>query len=956
MLQSLVKLRNNLTLVVLLSFLLTPVITYSFIEIINLRTSFHFFQTTAGLAVPGIFTLLSLWIGVYTYRFLNPVFALLKNDSTNSPAPDAIRRHMQAFGTNYWLFFLLYVLLIPTVHHWVMGATSAATPNDLMQFILLHLVIAVLTGLPGYFYAINALGIVSRYIGLDHVHVSLKTKIMLIGCFVPLLMLTIAAKYYWWKTGFLNHEFITVYALLAALSFIVTWLCLRGVTQALAPVQKVTLASGASTYQRLAERLTPHSTDEIGLLVQTLGKLFKRLGDQEQHVHAIVEHAAEGIFILDDVGNIETFNPAAQNLFGYTIDEVRGNSINWLIPNFNHDQSNYAAMQGTHEVTAKHKNGRKLIMSVRINQMTMDNQHYYNCLISDISDRKAYERMLIDAEARYRDLVETAHDLVWRMDNRCRWTYLNTAVTHIYGYEACDMLFKHYSQFQAPESRLRDEKAWQSLLEGKELLGYETVHLDSNNKKHHLSFNARPTLNDDGSIAYITGTARDITAQKAYETELTYQAQHDSLTGLFNRNYFQQELERLVTRVARSAAECAVFYLDLDQFKYVNDTLGHAAGDRLLIDTTNLLRSNIREGDLLSRFGGDEFTILLYNINPVEVAAVAENLRLLFENYQFIDSGKAFNVTISIGATCITNKSVSADDVLSQADLACNLAKSQGRNCVHIYDEKENEKDGLTEDMGWASRVRDAYENDRFSLVFQPIFSIADHQVHDYEVLLRMRRDNGDAILPGGFMPAAERFGLVHNVDRWAVSRAMIHLADIEKDPQFITTNTGHRDIHFAINLSGMAFEDRELLPMIRSLLNETKLDPSRLTFEITETAAIANLRAASKFIGKLKDLGCQFALDDFGSGFCSFSYLKQLPVDKLKIDGSFVQGLANTPVDQAMVQSMNQIAHALGKQTIAEFVENKETLNLLREYGVDYAQGNFLGKPQAHVRSVLLN
>jgi len=948
MLQSLVRLRNRLTVVTLFCFMFTPVIAYGIGYVFGVPVDYKFFLTPMGNVVLGLFGVLATWAGLYSYRFFNPVFDWLEEKQKTKTIPESLSNHIQAFGTNYWLFYLLYILLIPTVHYWFSLSPVVQTPaTGLLQFILLHLSVAVLVGMPGYFYALNAMGVISRYVGLNHVHISLKTKVMLIGCFIPFLMLTIFLRYYSWKAGFLNNEILIAYIGLGLLAFVTTWLCLSGITQALAPVHKVTLSSGASSYQRLAERLSPHSTDEIGLLVQTLGKVFKRLGDQEQHVHAIVEHAAEGIFIIDAVGTIETFNPAAQQLFGYSIDEVCGKPIGLLIPGFSFTEDKSALIQGEHEVTGQHRNGRELIMSVRVNEMRMDNQIYYNCLIADISERKAYERMLIDAEARYRDLVETAHDLVWSVDNKGRWTYLNEAVTHIYGYEASDMLFKPFSEFQAPESKQRDAKAWKKLKAGKELLGFETIHIDSNNKKHHISFNAKPTMNDDGSIAYITGTARDITDRKAYEAELTYQAQHDSLTGTYNRHYFQQELERVVSRVARSAADCAVIYLDMDQFKYVNDTCGHAAGDRLLMDTTNLLRNNIREGDLLTRFGGDEFTILLYNIDSEETAIVAENLRLLFENYQFVDSSKAFNVTISVGVACITNQSISGEDVLSQADLACNLAKSQGRNCVHIYDASENKKDGLTEDMGWASRVRDACDNDRFSLVFQPIVSIADGNVNDYEVLLRMRRENGDTILPGGFMPAAERFGLVHNVDRWAVSRAMKHLATI--DPSL-------DDIRFAINLSGMAFEDRELLPMIKSLLNETRLEPSRLTFEITETAAIANLSAASKFISRLKDIGCQFALDDFGSGFCSFAYLKKLPVDKLKIDGSFVQSLACTTVDQAMVQSMNQIAHALGKQTIAEFVENEATLNLLRDYGVDYAQGNFLGKPQAHVNSLVMN
>lgn len=290
-----------------------------------------------------------------------------------------------------------------------------------------------------------------------------------------------------------------------------------------------------------------------------------------------------------------------------------------------------------------------------------------------------------------------------------------------------------------------------------------------------------------------------------------------------------------------------------------------------------------------------------------------------------------------MGITHINNHTESAESALSQADIACNVAKKQGRNCFHIYDAADKQLDGMTEDMGWATRVRNAYENDHFSLVYQPIVSVNDGKVEDYEVLLRMELDDGQRILPGGFIPAAERFGLINHVDRWTVSRSMHALVKLHEE---------NSNIRFAINLSGRAFEDKELLPMIQGILDNTGLEPTSLTFEITETAAIANISAAKTFISKLKDMGCQFALDDFGTGFCSFAYLKNLPVDKLKIDGSFVQSLDTSKVDRAMVQSMNQIAHALDKKTIAEFVQNEKTLNILKDYGVDFAQGHHLGKP----------
>ena len=743
-------------------------------------------------------------------------------------------------------------------------------------------------------------------------------------------------KYYWWRTQFVTNEIIIAWVLLGLSAFAISILAIRSLSQSLRPVEDVLSGKyGASSYADMATRLKPQSNDEIGSLIQMLGKLFRRLGDQESYVNAIIDNTAEGIIVVNEQCNIETFNPAAEKLFGYSCHEIHNKPINWLMPMIT--EQNIRELCGEHEVSGKRRNGERFEVSLRISRMDIDNGLFYTCLVGDISERKAAEFKLKEAEARYRDLVETAHDLVWSMDREGRWTYLNDAAKRIYGYEPREMLQQNFINFQASESYERDMAAFAQVLDGKELLQYETIHIDKEGNHRHISFNAKPLFDDTGVVARITGIARDITEQKIFERELTYQAQHESLTGLYNRNYFQQELQRLISRVARSGAECALLYIDLDQFKYVNDSLGHAAGDRLLLECTTMLKTHIREGDLLARFGGDEFTILLYNVDKVAAERVAENLRHLFESYRFMDSGKTFNVTSSIGITLINSSTKSVDDALSQADLACNISKTQGRNCVHMHNPHDFEKSGMAEDIGWATRVRDAIDKDRFKLAYQPIMSVASGQVMDYEVLLRMVTENGDQIMPGGFMPAAERFGLVNQVDRWTVRQAIQQLAQLHDEGMFV---------RFSINLSGHAFDDNKLLPMINSLLLDTRLEPSALTFEITETAAIADMQSAMRFINQLKEIGCQFALDDFGSGFCSFTYLKHLPVDKLKIDGAFVQGLPNTNVDQAMVQSMNQIAHALGKQTIAEFVENQATLDILKKFGVDYAQGNYLGKP----------
>lgn len=935
----LLKQQRRLVLIATVSFALSPVCGYAVAAFFGMFDLAALLSSHTGLLMLALYGLLAVSVPVYFHKLLSPLIRWHRNHTYGQPLPESLNHRLAGFTSRYWSFYLLYVLLLPTVQHWGMPATQPdGLALSLLNSMLLQLVIAILVGMPGYLLSLTSLGRLNRHLGLPIIQVSLKTKMLLIGAYLPILTTAVLMKYYWWQTGHLSDAILLAWSLLAVTSIVITALAIRSLHQSLLPVQRVIHGSGASTNQQLAQQLRPHSLDEIGYLVQMLGRLFNRLVEQESHVSAIVDHAAEGIVVLDAGQNIDIFNPAAEKLFGYSAQEIRGKPLSWLLPGLDVHNSSQNTDTAEQETYGRHRNGTSIPMAIRVSQMQRDAQQFYTLLVADISERKATERQLLEAESRYRNLVETAHDLVWSMDNTGRWTYLNSAATTIFGYTPDAMLNRHFSEFQAPQSAERDTAAFARLLAGKELVQYETICLDQQDYEHHLSINARPIIDDDGEIIAISGTARDITAQKQFEQELTYQAQHDSLTGLYNRNYFQRELERVISRIARSAGECALVYLDLDQFKYVNDTVGHAAGDRLLIECTDLLLYNVREGDLVARFGGDEFTVLLYNIDRQHVMTALENIRKVFERYRFLEAGQTFNVTCSIGATLVDNQTTSAEAALAQADLACNVAKSQGRNRAHLYNATDNEQTAMAEDVGWIARVRDAIDNDKFELMYQPIFTLSSEAVHGYEVLLRLPTADGKSIMPGGFIPAAERFGLVQQLDRWAVTRAMQYLADL---------HNANLTTRFAINLSGRAFDDAELLDIIHGILRDSQLNPSALTFEVTETAAIANLQAARKFISKLKDMGCNLALDDFGTGFCSFTYLKHLPVDTLKIDGSFIQGLVQSKVDQAMVQSMNQIAHALGKTTIAEFVEDHRTLQLLREIGVDYAQGHYLGMPR---------
>ncbi len=456
------------------------------------------------------------------------------------------------------------------------------------------------------------------------------------------------------------------------------------------------------------------------------------------------------------------------------------------------------------------------------------------------------------------------------------------------------------------------------------------------NHSHNL-LAERLTPQSSDEIGYLTQKLSALFQMLGDQDEkLTYQVEHDSLTGLYNRHYFNNALKDLVARVTHRDIQCMLFYIDLDKFKEVNDTLGHASGDRLLIECARMMESHTRDGDLLARLGGDEFAIILHNTNHEKAEHISSNLLTMFEEYRFVEDGKTFNISCSIGMASIDHTSKSAETVLSQADQACHAAKTAGRNQAKFYE--PNSPDDISEfniDTGWASRVRLMLDNDdHLQLVYQPIISVKSGKTVEFEVLMRMITNSGKTILPGGFIPAAERFDLIHRIDRATTRKAIDQLARLD-------SNTS-----FAINLSGSSLEDDELLPLIRKQIELSAIDASRITFEIDESAVAGNMSSATKFITELKKTGCRFALDNFGSGFSSFYYLKHLPIDIIKIDGSLIREITANPVNQAMVQSIQLIANAMNKQTVAKSVEDEGAFQLLKDFGVDFAQGHLIGKP----------
>jgi diguanylate cyclase (GGDEF)-like protein len=435
------------------------------------------------------------------------------------------------------------------------------------------------------------------------------------------------------------------------------------------------------------------------------------------------------------------------------------------------------------------------------------------------------------------------------------------------------------------------------------------------------------------------GNALNVTigALKERDEILRKLAEHDSLTGLFNRNYFSGLLKNEILRVARDGVSSALLFIDLDRFKYVNDMLGHGVGDILLVRVADLIKGRMRENDAVSRFGGDEFTVMARNVSKQGAIDVARVINEITSDFHFVEQGQTFNVSCSVGVAMITADCAGPEEIFSQADAACYEAKSCGRNCYHIYEPDQKEVTKTITDVDRSQLIKQALKTNGFRLVYQPIVSVSGGQKEYYEVLLRLPTKEGDVFLPGAFLPMAERFGLLAAIDRWVIMQALQALMGFR--------GTG-RDITFAINLSGQTFTDPSLAELIKDLLHRYDIPPAAVIFEITEQVAVRYLDKTRSLMQDLIGMGCRFALDDFGVGFSSFNYLKRLPVSFIKIDGCFVENLTSQAVDQAMVKSIVQIAKALNIETVAEFVQDSAAVNLLRDYGVDYLQGYFIGKP----------
>ena len=594
----------------------------------------------------------------------------------------------------------------------------------------------------------------------------------------------------------------------------------------------------------------------------------------------------------------------------------------------------------------------------------------------NISDRKRMEQAFFDEKELAQVTLQSIGDAVITTDaGGCIFT-LNPVAQKLTGWstleaqglplasvlrivdETTRMLIENIAQIALCEGRIVDQ-------------GHNSLLIARNNREFAIDHCVAPIHASNGEIVGAVVVFRDVTKVRTQARQLTWQATHDPLTQLVNRREFEYQLEHALHSAQGYGQEHVMLYLDLDRFKIVNDTNGHIAGDELLRQVSLLFKTNIRKTDILARLGGDEFAVLLYNCPPEQGLQVAELLLQSIQEFRFGWLDKTFSIGVSIGLVAVNPKTASTSAVLSAADIACYAAKNKGRNRVQVYEAGDRELIKQHGETQWVVQINQALEENRFRLYSQPIVQLNSPTTTGThcEILLRLQLATGQLVSPMAFIPAAERYNLMHAIDRWVIRTLFSNLSktftahllvqnpggDSDKIVSLpacsILSNSqsssGKYSSLYAINLSGDSINEEKFIEFIQEQFSIHQIPPEIICFEITETVAISNLSKAASLIWKLKELGCQFALDDFGSGMSSFAYLKNLPVDYIKIDGNFIKNIADNPIDIAMVEAITKIAHVMGIKTVAEYVESQIVMDKLKELGVDYAQGYYLGKPQ---------
>lgn len=550
-------------------------------------------------------------------------------------------------------------------------------------------------------------------------------------------------------------------------------------------------------------------------------------------------------------------------------------------------------------------------------------------------------RALRNSEKKFRATFEQAGVGIAQMAEDGRLLEVNPALCDILCYPREKILQLDYSQLVHPEDTASRQDAFGAVVS--EPLVARTMDLrmvrgDGETAWIRLTL-SRFTEQGDSNACYLA-ILEDVSESHRLSDELSYQASHDELTGLINRRAFERYLDDALNHARNEDSVHALCFIDLDQFKIINDTSGHFVGDYLLRQVAGMLSQHLRKGDVLARLGGDEFALILEYCDPDKANELADKLRQTLTATRFAWENRSFNVGCSIGIVPITSASMDTTSLLRMADAACYLAKEQGRNRIHLVCDDDQALDERHEQMEWVGRIRTAIDNDRLFMDAQYIIPLVRAEQIRYEVLVRMRDEDGQVLPPGAFLPAAERFDIAHLIDRWVIEHVLVQLG---RHPEHLATLDACH-----INISGRSFDHQDFLDFVVGLFERHAVPAEKICFEITETAAVRNFTDARIFMERLGNLGCTFALDDFGSGLSSFGYLRKLPVELIKIDGSFVRNIVTDATDRVMVNAISDIGQSMDKMIVAEFVENDDALRLLQDMGVHFAQGYAVHYPHS--------
>ena len=700
--------------------------------------------------------------------------------------------------------------------------------------------------------------------------------------------------------------------------------------------------------------------DKLSGMARLAGIAIKRQQDEdklrnsEAQYRGLFENVIDGVYIASREGDIVAANPALIEMLGYeNVEDLKaaGKTTVLYVNPIDRERA-FARLEAQNvvknfEYRLRRKDGSEIVVLENSRAIKDDDGTIvaHEGTITDITERKLAETRIFEEKERAQVTLQSIGDGVITTDADGKVDYINPVAQDLTGWDmrsARDVAVTDIMMIVNEHTRATVENpVVRCLKEGRVItLAENSILITRTGDEVPIQDSAAPIRDRIGNIIGSVMVFHDVSKESRLFRQLSYQASHDTLTGLINRREFESCLISALETTRDNVEEAhALLYVDLDQFKVVNDTFGHTAGDALLQQLSEQIQANIRSTDMLSRLGGDEFGILLERCSEERAIAVAEDIRGAIEGYRFEWQESFTSLRCSIGVVMINSENADVAGVMSSADVACYSAKDMGRNQVHLY--KDSDASMRHEEMKWVSRITSAVEEDRLELFFQPIIAIgkeSDGTGGHYELLLRMRDEKGELVGPDQFIPAAERYNLMSTLDRWVIHEALSELADRNED--------GVARYTLAINLSGTSLSEDRFLDFVISELEKQDLPDGAICFEITETAAISNLSRVVHFMQALKKLGCKFSLDDFGSGLSSFTYLKNLPVDYLKIDGQFIRNVAEDAVDESMVKAISQVGHAMGIETIAERVETKQVLDKLGDLGIEFAQGYYIARP----------